>query len=649
MKSGSSIRRLDALDGMRGILAIFLLCYHFGVTQLTGSWLVLNVFFVLSGFLIVRLIVQERARNGRIDFLAFYARRARRLFPALAVLLTGVVVYGLAFASDAQRATLRWDVLGTMGYFMNWRLIARSDQYFVHFQEPSVLQHAWSLSVEEQFYLVAPLLMLGLMAVLRTRRALIRVLVGLAVLSAVWMAIVGVGDDYARSHLYYGTDTRAQSLLLGAALGVATARMGKTAKSYALPVRQVQLIGWTAFAATMLSLVFAAPQTTLMADGGMFVLSLVTVAWVWATADERGGSMQRFLAWGPFVGLGRISYGAYLYHWPIGLWVGKALPDAPVWQVVVIAFPLSVGVATLSYQRIEKPIHDQGWRVVLGSALKARTVATCLVIGLFVGAFGITGGSTGMASASSAEQAKVIPLVAGQAKFERPSKQYTIALYGDSVPYLLVKNYPANRFPGVTARAVAVPGCDLLDQPWIKPPSDVEPNLDTCKKFKKDIPGHIANAHSNLLIIVPGSLLGFRHKFGDRTLWWDDPKYQRTISAKLDFIASAAKAAHTKLAIVTQTCRSDKSVGLTQLVDSVRTNDPAVLRELESATHVNKLVRSWARKHHTKVADLAKAVCPDGIPRPVKGVRIFGDGIHFSPEFTPSVWAYLIAELGPHK
>lgn len=651
MSGGSpKIRRLAALDGVRGVLVIFLLCYHFGFSQLQGAWLTLNVFFVLSGFLIVRLLVQQRARTGRIDFLGFYARRARRLFPALGLLLATVVIYGFVFAPGQVRGPLRWDVLAAMGYFMNWRLIAQSNQYFVQFSEPSMLQHTWSLSVEEQFYLVIPALILLLMTLLRTRRALMISLVGLAVVSASWMAIVGVDSGFARSHLYYGTDTRAQSLLLGATLGVWTARLGREERENPFSVKQVQFVGWAALAITIAGFVLAVPQTSLMADGGMFALSVVAVAWVWAAADERMGPLQRVLAMPPLAALGRISYGAYLWHWPIGLWLAQLMPGGPTILRVVLGFGLTIGVATVSYQRIEQPIHDRGWRAVVGGALRARTFAAGTAAVLVAGAVGVGLGAPAAADqAQPAKAAKVIKLVPGQPTFKSPAKPYTIALYGDSVPYLLVQNFPKQEFPGITAKSVAVPGCDLLDQPWIDPRNGAEPNIESCKKFKKDIPGHVAAAHSDLLIVVPGALLGFRHKFGGKDLWWGDPEYQHTIESKLGVIASAAKAAGTKLAIVTQTCRSDKDTGLGQLVEAVRKNDPTVLHELETADRVNTFVRSWAKHSNVPVADLHAAVCPTGVPRSLPGTPIFGDGIHFSPQFTPSVWAFLIAELGKDR
>ncbi|MFC6707294.1 acyltransferase family protein [Flexivirga alba] len=651
MRVAPAVRRLAALDGVRGVLVIFLLCFHFGFTQLQGAWLTLNVFFVLSGFLIVRLLVQERGRTGRIRFLAFYARRARRLFPALAVLLATLLVYGFVFASDEARGPMRWDLLATMGYFMNWRLIAQSNQYFVQFSEPSMLQHAWSLSVEEQFYLVVPVLILGLMAMLRTRWSLITVLVGLAVLSAVWMALVGVGSDVARSHLYYGTDTRAQSLLLGAALGVWTARLGTAERRNPFSVRQVQVAGIAAFAATIVGFVLAVPQTSLMADGGMFALSVVAVVWVWAASDERVGPLQRMLAWWPLAALGRISYGAYLWHWPVGLWLAQLMPDSSTWGRVVLGFILTIGIATVSYQRIEQPIHDRGWRVVVGGALRARTLAAGMAAVLLAGAVGVGVGAPAAAGqAQPPTAAKVVKLVPGQPAFEKPTKPYTVALYGDSVPYMLVKDFPAQKFPGIKAVALAVPGCDLLDQPYINPAlNGPDPNAEDCKQFKKTSTAKANSAHSQLLVIFPSVLLGFPHRIGGLDRWWGDREYEATVAARLGHVVAQAKQSGSRPAIVTQTCRDEHSTNLGQFVETVREADPAALSELESGDHVNAFIKQWASRHDVPVADLHSAVCPSGTPRTIPGIPVFGDGIHFSAQFTPSVWAFLLAELGNYR
>lgn len=644
MTGSSADRRVGALDGIRGVLVIFLLLFHFGVTQLSGAWLTLNVFFVLSGFLIVRMLVQERARTGRIRFVAFYARRARRLFPALALLLMAVVIYGLAFASSAQRASLRWDVLATMGYFMNWRLISQSDQYFVHFAEPSVLQHTWSLSVEEQFYLVVPLLVLALMAMLRTRRAVISALLGLATLSAVWMAVVGVGTDHARSHLYYGTDTRAQSLLLGAALGVWTARFGARPRPNSFSVKQVQLLGSGALAITLVGFVVADPQTTLMANGGMFVLSLAATAWVWAAADDRTGPLQRVLAVRPLAALGRISYGAYLWHWPIGLWLGQALPGAPVWQRVVAGFMLTIGIATLSYQRLERPIHDHGWRALLGGALRARTVAVAVAVALVVGAFGLHGNPA--AAAEGPPVAAPAPnLVPRQPTYRAPETPETIALFGDSVPDRLTKDFPASDYKNLKVINGASSGCDLLTTPYLNPGNnDPESLRPDCVAFKKEWPKQLEGTGTKLLLIMPSRLLQLTHVIDGKKRTLGDHVYDQAVRHQLDVVAAGAKRAGARVAMVTMPCYDPKTAAGVFL-KTMRESAPETLHAFAHPAQLNALVRGWATAHGAPVIDLHGAVCGSGdTPKRPGGNSLYADGVHFSPWGAKVVWKWLAPE-----
>ncbi len=206
-----------SLDGLRVIAVTAVLLYHMELSWIPGGFLGVEVFFVVSGFLITALLVEERHHTGEVSLRGFWTRRARRLLPAVYALLIIVPAVTLLFYRDAA-GRLGGDVIAAFFYMSNWWQIFLNESYFAQAGRPPVLRHLWSLAVEEQFYIIFPALFLLLIS--RTGRNTTRnVLVGVAVASAVWMAILyDPGTDPSR--VYYGTDTRLSGLLLGAALAV---------------------------------------------------------------------------------------------------------------------------------------------------------------------------------------------------------------------------------------------------------------------------------------------------------------------------------------------------------------------------------------------------------------------------------------------
>jgi peptidoglycan/LPS O-acetylase OafA/YrhL len=203
------LRYMPALDGLRAVAVAGVLLYHGDVTWARGGYLGVDAFFVLSGFLITTLLLAEWRTNGAIDLVDFWRRRARRLLPALFLVLGAVALFAATWAPTDTLERLRGDAFATLGYVANWRFIWSSDSYFAQFSSPSPLQHVWSLAIEEQFYLVWPPAFLVLLRVTGgSRRAVLGITAGLAAGSALLMAVLFTpGADPSR--VYYGTDTRA--------------------------------------------------------------------------------------------------------------------------------------------------------------------------------------------------------------------------------------------------------------------------------------------------------------------------------------------------------------------------------------------------------------------------------------------------------
>ncbi|HEY0485900.1 MAG TPA: acyltransferase, partial [Mycobacteriales bacterium] len=249
---GDPRRYVPALDGVRALAVVAVLLFHGGVAAARGGFLGVDAFFVLSGYLITSLLLAEHARTGTIALTAFWGRRARRLLPALLVLVAFTAVAGHATLAPDELARLRGDALAALLYVANWRMIAHGTGYFDTTAAPSLLQHTWSLAIEEQFYLLWPLVLLLVLG--GRRRPLPALCLAGIGLSAVAAAVLGApGHDVGRA--YYGTDTRAASLLIGALLAAALARRPSHARPSRALVGGLAVLGaaYTAWAWTHLT------------------------------------------------------------------------------------------------------------------------------------------------------------------------------------------------------------------------------------------------------------------------------------------------------------------------------------------------------------------------------------------------------------
>ncbi|HLZ37365.1 MAG TPA: acyltransferase, partial [Mycobacteriales bacterium] len=204
--------RLRALDGVRGLAVLAVLFFHAGMPWAHGGFLGVDTFFVLSGYLITVLLLREWRETGGVSLRRFWARRARRLLPALLLVLAALAAYAATLPTEV-RPRLRGDALATLGYVANWRFIFSGQSYFDQFSQPSPLRHMWSLAIEEQFYLVWPLVVFACLRLGRGRR---RILVGVAAAGVVVSTLVmaALYDSTDPSRAYYGTDSRMHTILI---------------------------------------------------------------------------------------------------------------------------------------------------------------------------------------------------------------------------------------------------------------------------------------------------------------------------------------------------------------------------------------------------------------------------------------------------
>ncbi len=637
-----------ALDGVRGTAMVLFMAFHFGATWLPGAWVGINLFFVLSAFLITRLLACERAQFGSIDALAFYRRRARRLLPGLLLMLGALCVYGLTAAPAMVRRPMRGDILATLAYVQNWHLISLDDQYFESFN-PSYLRHAWTLAVEEQFYLFVPVVVLVLAALFRRRAMQSAVLLIVGGLSAVWTAHIGVATMAAQAHAYYGTDTRAQALCIGAAVGLwaAPRRDGRSPRQLSVPTLAV--LGWGGLIAMGIAYLTIAPFTGWMFErGGMYAFALASAALVVACADPDRSLLHRVMGWAPFAYLGRISYGLYLWHWPVHLWLDRAAPQGPAVLKFVIGMVVTTSVAAASYRYLERPVIQGGLRALIPhwSRRTRRSVVTASFAALVAGAVAV-GSVPSAAAVNEAAAARGIPLVSGQGPYEAHGTTTSVALIGDSVPYYLTKRFPADVYSDLRLTNLGVPGCDLMDLPMDFAGKGIQRNGPKCRGLKQDLTTRLRKHNVQVLVIFWGTLIPVPHvTVAGRHLTLDDPAYRKRVVSRLNAIRRHAREAGVRqVQVVTVPCRTKDPTkyGVDEQMIAGLPDD--IIDELTDPKQTNALLTTWAHRHDVPVLDLYGRLCSDGFRPRIHGVKLYGDSIHFGVQSSPMIWTWLAPQI----
>ena len=397
---------MRGIDGLRAIAVMAVLFYHADFVWARGGFLGVEVFFVISGYLITSLLLVEWLRTGTIGLKSFWLRRARRLLPAATLLVLGVSLASILFYRDALERMLG-DVVAAMAYITNWFLIVRDVSYFESFGRPPLLQHMWSLAVEEQFYILWPLIFTFGFVILKGRdpkrsiRSFFAIVVVGIVASTLLMGFLHTPFEDP-SRVYYGTDTRAAGILVGVALSLVWIpwRLSPT-----LPSRQrivLNVAGFGAVAALMVIFATADEFSTLLYRGGFLATSLVTAAIIAVTVHP-AAALGRVLENPVMKWIGTRSYGIYLWHWPIFMVLrpGVDVADRP-YVTVAVRLALTFAIAEVSYRYVESPIRRKGlrqWIVDLRRAAGVTTVrggtiiaATALASLVLIGG-GLTWGS----------------------------------------------------------------------------------------------------------------------------------------------------------------------------------------------------------------------------------------------------------------
>lgn len=450
--------------------------YHLG--DLPGGWLGVDLFFLLSGYLITWILLGDERPAG--DLRTFWGRRIRRLLPALILMIVVVSAYASLGGPGIVPAQVRAPGLATIFYTANWQQIVAAHSYFARYYLSNPFQHTWSLAIEEQYYLFWPLILGGLTYAVRrnhrgrAHRLMVLVTIGLGTVSAAWMGLAAA--FFGANRAYLGTDTRAWELLAGGA-----AAMVWYPGSRSLSRRTATLVSALALAGLVGGICAAGGPPDWMWDGGLVGIALCGLALIVVVVIGRDGVFARALSVAPLRWLGRISYSLYLWHWPVIALetpVTTGLTGAPL---LAARLATMLSVSCVSYYAVERPLRNLNWSS-LGRRVKLPQVAFA-GLGIAIAAVTVTASTVGPAHARSATVAP--DLLTGPTSAERRQpvdidrallgNPYRVWILGDSVMF--------DGSPGLTAALEATgevsvvadsafPGWGLLrDRAW---PSDAE-------------------------------------------------------------------------------------------------------------------------------------------------------------------------------
>ncbi|MEP7112620.1 MAG: acyltransferase, partial [Ilumatobacteraceae bacterium] len=344
---------IAALDGLRGLAVIAVLLFHAG--KLQGGFLGVDLFFALSGFLITSLLLAEVDRRGRVNVVAFWGRRFRRLLPAVLLLLAAVTVVTTIVATLPERAATLDDGPWAQAYLANWHAIAGHRDYWASFELPRMFGHLWSLAIEEQFYLVWPLVVAFI--AWRSRNAHRTVIVVCVVTSvASLLLMIALFNPKNPTRVYIGTDTRASGLLLGALFATAPLRA-------AVGRFTSRLAGWFNAAAALVAIAIGlfwclvdGPSSTWLFRGGLFAHSLLSAVLIAGCASRPNSAVPRSIGWAPLRITGVLSYSLYLWHWPIYALLSEQRTGMSGWSLIGLRIAVSFAAAAISKVLIEDPV-----------------------------------------------------------------------------------------------------------------------------------------------------------------------------------------------------------------------------------------------------------------------------------------------------
>jgi peptidoglycan/LPS O-acetylase OafA/YrhL len=675
--SHTRLAYLPALDGMRACAVLAVMMFHGGIPHMDGGFMGVDAFFVLSGFLITSLLIGEWRQALTIKLGAFWARRARRLLPALLLMLLFVAFFAAVIVPKGTYGALRLDALATLLYVSNWHFILVNSNYFNETSASSPLLHTWSLAVEEQFYVIWPLVVLGVLHFTRSLRVLFALCCAAAIASAIWMD--GVYDGGANTNrAYLGTDTRSQCLFIGCALAVGLVLLTQRRHEAGRLVKGelwrpesstgrflCGALGVIGAAGAVSLWVLTTSSSTFPYSGGFFLIGLSVAAIILASVAAPRSVVPWLLSLSAIRYVGRISYGLYIWHWPIFIWLDHTRTGLSGYELFGFRVLVTFAVSVVSFHLVERPIRMgtfisqwRAWLVVpagVGAVLVAVIAATSGTTALASSALPADSGSTG--SSSTSPSTTVPP---GSAA----GPPVKVLLFGDSVALTLGQGLTLQNVEdkyGYELTDKGILGCGVVDGPAVQlMGTRYDPPL-ACGGTGVAAGGPAANApwpaqwqaeinaqKPNVAVLLAG-----RWEVVDREykgVWTNilHPTFAAYVKSQLEQASQLVTAAGLHMVFLTAPC-----------TDEGEQPDGAPWPEDNPARLAvyNKLVREVAAEYPATdtTVDLFGSVCPGGkFASTIDGVTVREpDGVHFTiaggqylaPKVMPAIVAAGRAQL----
>jgi len=651
--SHTRLAYLPALDGVRACAVVAVMMFHGGIPHMDGGFMGVDAFFVLSGFLITSLLVGEWRQTLTIKLGAFWARRARRLLPALLLMLLFVAFFASVIVPKGTYGALRLDALSTLLYVSNWHFILVNSNYFNETAASSPLLHTWSLAVEEQFYVIWPLVVLGVMHFTRSLRALFALCCAAGIASATWMYVLydgGVNTNRA----YLGTDTRSQCLFIGCALAVGLVLLtrrsqeeGRLAKGElwqpagATGRTVCGLIGLAGAVVAVALWVATTSTSSFPYAGGFFLIGLAVGGVILSAVAAPRSIVPRLLSLTPVRYVGRISYGLYIWHWPIFIWLNHARTGVSGYELFAVRVLVTFAVSVVSFHLVERPIRMgtfvSTWRAwlavpagvgaVLVAVIAATTGTTAVASTAFPGPVNPIGGTT-----------TTTPTLPGAPLGAAPVR---VLLFGDSVALTLgigLSSPPDQSRYGYVLSDKGILGCGVVNGPVVQlmgtrdvvPPacngSTLQPGASSdTKPWPYQWLDAMNEVKPNVVVLLAG-----RWEVVDREYqgsWTNilNPAYAAYVKQQLEQASQLVTATGARMVFLTAPCtdEGEQPDGAPWPED-----DPARLAAF------NRLIREVVAEHPLTdtVVDLNAAACPGGkYATTVDGVVLRrSDGVHFT-------------------